>query len=249
MNEITSLTNQQIKDAVKLQQRKYRTQSGLFLLEGFKPIFEAKNSDIKIETVFTTKKHLEKFKFVQDKITLVTDPILEKLSTTESMPEAVAIAQQCQYSTDFDCKRIVLLENIKDAGNLGTIIRSAVAFGLDAIVLCGDSIDIFNPKVVRSAVGALFKIPVIKIDDITEFKKQLEKHNFIATVLNHKDIINPSTIDFSAPFVLMMGSEADGLSEEAISLSDTKTTIPISADTESLNLSAAASILFYISSL
>lgn len=249
MNEITSLTNQQIKDAVKLQQRKYRTQSGLFLLEGFKPIFEAKNSDIKIETVFTTKKHLEKFKFVQDKITLVTDPILEKLSTTESMPEAVAIAQQCQYSTDFDCKRIVLLENIKDAGNLGTIIRSAVAFGLDAIVLCGDSIDIFNPKVVRSAVGALFKIPVIKIDDITEFKKQFEKHNFIATVLNHKDIINPSTIDFSAPFVLMMGSEADGLSEEAISLSDTKTTIPISADTESLNLSAAASILFYISSL
>lgn len=249
MNEITSLTNQQIKDAVKLQQRKYRTQSGLFLLEGYKPIFEAKNSDIKIETVFTTKKHLEKFKFVQDKITLVTDPILEKLSTTESMPEAVAIALQCEYSTDFDSKRIVLLENIKDAGNLGTIIRSAVAFGLDAIVLCGDSIDIFNPKVVRSAVGALFKIPVIKIDDITEFKKQFEKHNFIATVLNHKDIINPSTIDFSAPFVLMMGSEADGLSEEAISLSDTKTTIPISADTESLNLSVAASILFYISSL
>ena len=174
---------------------------------------------------------------------------MEKISTTESAPEAVAIAKQ-KILTINDIKnkkRIALLENIKDAGNLGTLIRSAAAFGIDAIILSGDTIDQYNPKVVRSTVGGLFKLPIVK-ESVDKTKEVFKNHNFIATVVNHKDTITPQKIDYEKPFVIMLGSEADGLTENAIKISNIKTTIPITKTTESLNLSVAGSILFYISS-
>lgn len=252
MLEITSVSNNLVKETTKLQQKKFRKQSGLFLLEGYKPIFEAILSNVQIEKIFVTQHHFEKFsKLIKDsgKMVLVNDAIIEKISTTDTPPEAVAVATQLEYSLSqlSSCKKIALLENIKDAGNLGTIIRSAVAFGIDGIVLCGDTIDIFNPKVVRSAVGALFKVPVVK-SELKDVKEIFSQHNFVATVVNHKDIVTPDKIDYSKPTVIMLGSEADGLTDEAISLANTKTTIPMTKNIESLNLSIAASILFYIAS-
>lgn len=248
MLEITSVSNQQIKDVVKLAQKKFRSQSGDFLLEGHKPIYEANEAGVDIKAVYTLEKNLPKFDFVKDKLIIVNETVLEKISTTDSVPEAVAVARQKAFTLSQvkKLKRLALLENIKDAGNLGTIIRSAAAFGIDAIILAGDSIDLYNPKVVRSAVGALFKIPVVKINSLKELALEFDGHNFIATVLNHKDIVSPDSINFQAPFVIMLGSEADGLSEEAIRLASIKTTIPISGKTESLNLSVAASVMFYI---
>lgn len=249
MLEITSVSNQQVKDVVKLHQKKYRNEKGLFLLEGHKPISEAFASGVEIEAVYVTQKHIEKFSFVSEKLVLVSDAVIEKISTTDSPAEAVAVAKQKVFEIDAikNHKRIALLENVKDAGNLGTIIRSAAAFGIDAIVLCGDTIDIFNPKVVRSTVGAMFKLPVVKasLDDVCTI---FSMHNFVATVVNHKDVINPYEIDYKKPFVLMFGSEADGLTPLAIEKASTKTTIPMTSQTESLNLSVAASVLFFVSS-
>lgn len=248
MLEITSVSNAKVKETVKLHQKKYRTESGLFLIEGYKPVHEAFLEKVEIETVFTTAKHLEKFEFVKDKIVLVTDAVIEKLSTTDSACEAVAVAKQVNISLE-DIKnktRIALLENTKDAGNLGTLMRSAAAFKIDAIVLCGDTIDPYNPKVVRSTVGGLFKVPFVKAD-LAKVKETFKNHNFIATVVNHKDVVELQTIDYTNPFVIMLGSEADGLTPEAVDVANIKTTIPISKSTESLNLSVAGSILFYIS--
>lgn len=249
MLEITSTANQQVKDIVKLHQRKYRTEKGLYLIEGFKPIFEAFEVSVPIETVYTTKENIDKFNFLKDKITIVTEPVLEKICTTDSAPEAVAVAKQEKQTLDKikDKKRIALIENVKDAGNLGTLIRSAAAFGIEAVILSGDTIDQYHPKVVRSAVGAMFKLPIVK-SPIDKVKEVFSNHTFIATVVNHKDVVSPETIDYSKPFVIMLGSEADGLTQEAIDCCDIKTTIPISTQTESLNLSIAGSILFYISS-
>ncbi len=249
MQEITSITNTIVKETVKLHQKKYRNEKKLFLLEGYKPIFEAFQEKAEIDTVFVTKENIEKFKFLKDKLVITTNAIMEKISTTESAPEAVAIAKQ-KILTINDIKnkkRIALLENIKDAGNLGTLIRSAAAFGIDAIILSGDTIDQYNPKVVRSTVGGLFKLPIVK-ESVDKTKEVFKNHNFIATVVNHKDTITPEKIDYEKPFVIMLGSEADGLTENAIKISNIKTTIPITKTTESLNLSVAGSILFYISS-
>lgn len=251
MQEITSISNNLIKETAKLQQKKFRKQTSKFLLEGQKPIFEAIDAGIEIKQVFLTQKNLEKFTQktnLQDKIILVNDAIIEKISTTETAPEAVAVAKQINYKLENlkSTKRLALVENIKDSGNLGTIIRSAAAFGIEGIILCGETTDIFNPKVVRSAVGALFKMPITKAN-LAEVKEQFPNHNFIATVVNHSDIISPDKIDFSKPFILMLGSEANGLTDDAIKIANIKTTIPMTNLTESLNLSIAASILFYIS--
>lgn len=249
MEEITSVSNNKIKETAKLHQKKYRNEKGLFLLEGFKPIKEAFDAGVDIECVFTTSKYLCKFDFMKEKIIQVSQPVLEKISTTESVPEAAAVAKQRKYSlSDIkDKKRILLIENIKDAGNLGTLVRSACAFSIDSVVLCGETVDIYNPKVVRSTVGAMFKLPIVKAP-LEDVKKVFGHAKFIASVVNHKDIVTPESINYNEPFVLMLGSEAYGLSDNAINTSDIKTTIAISCNTESLNLSTAGSILLYISS-
>ena len=218
-------------------------------MEGYKPIFEAYLQKVQIETVYVTKENVEKYSFLAEKCVLVSESVLEKISTTDSLPESVAVAKQKTFEvSDIASKnRIALIENIKDAGNLGTIIRSAAAFNIESIVLCGDTIDIYNPKVVRSAVGGLFKLPIVK-SNLEEMKNVFDQHNFIATVVNHEDIVIPETIDYKKPFVIMLGSEADGLTLDAINIANTKTTIPMCRNTESLNLSVAGSILFYISS-
>lgn len=249
MDKITSVSNNKIKETAKLAQKKYRNETGLFLLEGEKPIKEAFDSGVEIESVFTLEKFVSKFDFLKDKIIIVTEPVLSKISTTESMPEAVAVAKQKNYELENikNCKKVLLIENVKDAGNLGTLIRSACAFSMEAVVLCGDTVDIYNPKVVRSTVGALFKLPIVK-SQIFEVRNAFSSSNFIATVVNHKDIVSPEKIDYTKPFVVMLGSEADGLTKDAIEAADIKTTIPISSNTESLNLSTAGSILLYIAS-
>ena len=246
---ITSVSNNKIKEAAKLQQKKYRTETGLFLLEGYKPIYEAFSSGVDFDTLYTTEKYFDKFLFLREKIVLVSETVLERISSTDSMPEAVAVAKQvsCSIEKIKDKKRILLVENVKDAGNLGTLIRCACAFSYDAIILSGETVDMYNPKVVRSTVGALFKLPIIKAP-LNAVKDVFSSSRFIASVLNCRDIVKPETIDYTRPFVLMLGSEADGLSQEAISIADIKTTIPISSKTESLNLSMAGAILLYISS-
>lgn len=249
MEEITSVSNNKIKETAKLHQKKYRNEKGLFLLEGFKPIKEAFDAGVDIECVFTTSKHICKFDFMNEKIIQVSESVLEKISTTESIPEAAAVAKQKKYSLSDvkDKKRILLIENIKDAGNLGTLVRSASAFSIDSVILCGDTVDIYNPKVVRSTVGAMFKLPIVKAA-LQDVKKTFDNAKFIASVVNHKDVVNPESINYNDPFVLMLGSEADGLTDVALNIADIKTTIPISCYTESLNLSTAGSILLYISS-
>lgn len=248
MTDITGTGNRLVVDTTKLHQKKYRSETGLFLLEGYKPIQEAFSAGVKINTVFVTEGHIQKYNFIQSKIKTVSEAVMKKISTTDSPAEAVAVAVQKVYDiSDFkDLNRIALIENIKDAGNLGTIIRSACAFGIDGIVLCGECIDLYNPKVVRSTAGNLFKLPVVKIPSVFEARSLMEEKTFIATVVDGSDIVAPEKIDFSKQYVLMLGSEADGLSNEAIQLADIKTTIKISSAVESLNLSIAASVLFYI---
>lgn len=264
MEEITSVSNNKIKETAKLAQKKYRNEKGLFLLEGEKPVKEAFDSGVEIETVFTLEKFVHRFDFLKDKIIVVTEPVLAKISTTDSMPEVAAVAVQRNYSLDDvkGCRRVLLIENVKDAGNLGTLIRSACAFGIEAVVLCGDTVDIYNPKVVRSAVGAMFKVPIVKVpyanskagansqpsDYMKQVRECFKESVFAASVVNHEDALNPAEIDYTKPFVLMLGSEAEGLSPQAIEAADIKTTIPISKYTESLNLACAGAVLLYISS-
>ena len=225
--EITSVNNELVKETAKLHQRKYRESTGKFLLEGWKCINEAIEAGIEIETIFERQK--------------CGEAVLKKISTTDTPPEAVAVGVQRRYDPEVlkSVQKVVLLENVKDPGNLGTILRTVVAFGVDAVVLYGDSVDLYNPKVVRASVGNLWKIPVVEVNDLQIFV------NFqrIATLPRAKTMLR----DFKPQekYLLMFGSEAEGLSQELTNFATQEVKIEMTNNVESLNLASACAVVLY----
>ena len=243
--EITSVNNDLVKESAKLQQKKYRTQSGKFLLEGYKAIKEAFDCGIKLDKIFVEKNHLKEYDFAKDLIIETTEPVLKKLTTTESAPEAIAIGYQKVYDKNLlkNTKKVVLLEDIKDLGNLGTIIRSSVAFGADAIILYGESVDIYNPKCVRASVGNLWKLPILHLTKIEELEDNFKDFERIATLPRTNNLLK--TFVTKQPCLVMFGSEANGLSEDLIKFSTTSVKIEMAKTVESLNLATSVSVILY----
>lgn len=243
--EITSLNNDLVKTAARLEQKKFRDEDKKFLLEGFKAIEEAFKSGIEIEQLFVEKGREEKYSFLKASLILTNEAVLKKISTTDSAPEAVAVAKQKVFTLNDikSTKKVVMLENIKDAGNLGTIIRTAKAFSQDAIILYGDTVDLYNPKCVRSAVGNLWKLPIVQIKDFSVLKSAFENFEKVATLPTAHDTINLKDFEAKSPYLIMFGSEAEGLSQELIDFSTKKLTIEMNSEVESLNLSISAGII------
>lgn len=243
--EITSVNNDLVKECAKFQQKKYRDLSGKFLLEGYKAIKEAFDFGVEIETIFVQKDAVKKYLFAKDFMVETNEAVLKKLSSTDSAPDAVAVGIKKEYCLQNikDAKKIILLENPKDAGNIGTIIRTAVAFGADGIILYGNCVDLYNPKIVRSAVGNLWKIPVIGVSDFAELKNYAKNFNRIATLPRSKN--NLKNYKPKYPLMLMFGSEADGLSDELINFSTDNVKIEMSENVESLNLATSVAVMGY----
>lgn len=242
--EITSVNNNLVKETVKLQQRKYRTEK--FLLEGFKAIEEAFNAGIDIDYAFVLSEKADDYNFLGNKIILTNEPVLKKISTTDSAPDAVAVGLKRVYKSDSlkNAKKVVLLENIKDLGNLGTILRTSVAFGADAVVLYGgESVDLYNPKCVRASVGNLWKIPVVEIKEFERLKEFFSNYTRIATLPRTNNYLKDFKADL--PCVVMFGSEADGLSEELINFATDSVKIEMAETVESLNLSVSCAVVLY----
>lgn len=246
MQEIRSVNNDLVKQTVKLQQKKYRDKENKFLLEGMKCIEEAYQAGVDIEYVFVLKEKAELYKYLGEKIVITTEPVLKKISTTDSAPDAVGVAFKKIYSTaDLkNAKKVVLLENIKDLGNLGTILRTSTAFGADAVVLYGsECADLYNPKCVRSSVGNLWKIPVVYINEFSELKNLFEKFERVATLPRATEYLK--NIKIHEPMLVMFGSEADGLSQELIDFSTKEVKIEMASNVESLNLSVSCAVVLY----
>lgn len=252
MKEITSVNNELIKETSKLKQRKYRNESGLFIVEGLKGVLDAIEFGINIKQIFIEKdSEIDLSPFDNELLYMVTKPVLKKISTTDSPPEILAIAAQKHYSLKDTLKGMPLLavlDGIKDPGNLGTIIRTATACGVTGIILTDDSVDLYNPKTVRSSVGNLWKMPVVYMDkkNLKKGLAQIPNCQFLATVVKEdKSEKLFYDINYQQPTVILFGSEAKGLSQELISIADEAITIPMTNDVESLNLSISAGVILY----
>lgn len=242
--KITSVNNELVKETAKLLQVKYREESGLFLIEGEKGVKEALEAGIEIKKIFT----LENFPINADtEIIETTEAVLSKISDAKSAPKIIAVAVQPKSSVeDFKrFKKVLLLENIKDAGNLGTILRTSTAFNIDGIVLYGNTVDLFNPKCVRSAVGNLWKLPIIKIKDFTLLQDLFINFDRIATLPKGKEIIPLNDFEFDSKTLIMFGSEADGLSFDLKNFATRNLTIEMNPNVESLNLSISVGVVLY----
>ena len=247
LEKITSTTNSQIKEATKLLQKKYRQQEQKFLVEGYKSIEMAYSANYFIEKVFVLEENLEKYDFIKNKIIPVTQNVMTKITTTVSPPDACAVVKMKNYEIkDFlRLKKLILLENIKDAGNLGTIIRSACAFDFDGLILVGDTIDQYNGKVLRSSVGTSFLLPIINIKNLSEIDELLNKFQVISTSSNFSKAVSPVELELKEKFIISFGSEANGITSELEKKSNNFLKIHHNQKVESLNLGVAASIIIY----
>lgn len=234
--KITSVNNDLVKETARLLQKRYRDETGLFLIEGEKAVKEAFDAKLIIKRLFCT----EGFEGYPNRIE-TTEAVLAKISDAKTAPKVVAVAKQPEHKWNNEYKKVVLLEGIKDAGNLGTILRTSAAFGIDAVVLYGDTVDLYNPKCVRSAVGNLWKIPVFKLHDLSIFTH----YERIATLPLSKGTTPLKEYKPEKKALVMFGSEADGLSEELKDFATKWVNIEMSGDVESLNLSVAAGVILY----
>lgn len=254
MNEITSLQNSAVKETTALQLKKNRAESGLFLIEGFKGIEEALKSGLEIKHVFvdkTAKKSIEGIS--PEKIYFADEKIMKKISATETPPKFTAVARQVKHPLKSlfltDNPLIIVLESIKDAGNFGTIIRTAKAANVSGIILTGNCTDIYNPKVVRASAANLWKLPVIHIPDTENLRNKFVKFGkfqILSTkVTDEENQKIYHEINYKLPTVILFGSESEGISEELSSQADECIKIPMNEEVESLNLSVSAGIIMY----
>ena len=249
MQTITSKDNELIKHIRKLKDKKYRDESNEYVVEGVKLVEEAVKENAKIKQIIvcedTTRTYeipthimLEIAKYecisVSDKIfniiTQVTNP-----QGIMAIIEKNAQDAQIDYSQDI----IVVLDDVQDPGNLGTILRTVDSIGLNQIIVSKGTADAFNSKVVRSTMGAIFRIKIIEVENLAQAIKEMRKHHFklMVTSLQTKNSIYD--IDFNKK-IIVIGNEANGVSKEIQDMADEKAKIPMLGRTESLNASVAA---------
>ena len=243
MHSINSISNNRIKEILKLHQKKYRDELGLFIVEGFKAVEELIENNIDIKEIYAIKA----FDTEKYTVKIIDESIMKKISTTSSTCEILAVAKKKEYNiNDFIKKnKLILLDSISDPGNLGTIIRSASAFGIDGIILYKDCVDMYSSKVIRSAAGNFFKIPIIIIKNTEEIKNNFKDFNKIATALYEKNTNSIEECKNIKKYIIMFGSEANGLSSELIKLANKNIILKMNNNVESLNLSVSASIIMY----
>ena len=234
---ITSVNNDKVKELVKLKDKKYRDNSNSFFVEGQDLCDEAYNSGLLREVYI-----LDGSDNIYDGIpySYVSTDVMKKISDMPSITNYFGVCTKKVENKPGS--RIIILDNIQDPGNLGTIIRSATAFNFDTIILSSDTVDLYNPKVVRSTKGMLFNINII-VRDLDTYLKELDEYTIYGTdVTNGIDI---SSEKIPEKLAIVIGNEGKGISDNVRKYCNKFLYINMSNKCESLNAGVSASILMY----
>lgn len=238
--EITSKTNVKVKQWMKYHQKKYRDQDDKFLVEGEHLIVEA-IAALQLDTLLIRVGNTNPFKF-NSEVYEVSDEVMDKLSTNVSKVNYIGVCRKmiCCFSS---FNRVLLLDDIQDPGNMGTIIRSAYSFGFQGIFISTNCVDIYNDKCIRSTQGALFHIPIKKVDlkDQILFLKDKGYHVYATSF---KDSLPLQKVIPNEKCALIFGNEGQGVHQELIDISSSSIQIEMEAF-ESLNVAVAAGICMY----
>lgn len=245
MKYIQSDKNPQVKQWKKLLTRKERDKTGMFLVEGFHLVEEAltKQEDVE-EIILSEKTELPPgLDYGSIPVTVVTDEISRQLADTETTQGIFAVCRQPKQTLTKG-KSYLLIDSVQDPGNLGTMIRTADAAGIDAVVVGKGSVDMYNPKVLRSAQGSHFHLPVLS-GDLSEWitKLQAEHIPVYGTALENGVVY--TEVDSKETFALLVGNEGSGVKKELLHKTTQNLYIPIYGKSESLNVAVAAGILLY----
>jgi TrmH family RNA methyltransferase len=237
---ITSLDNKKIKLYTSLNETKNRNINKLFLVMGEHLVKEAINVNNLVDILVLENCEID-FD-VNMEITYVTESIMKKISKMPSIPKVIGVCK-IMDNNNLSGNHLLLLDNIQDPGNLGTIIRSSVAFNIDTIVLSNDTVDLYNDKVIRSTQGLLFHTNIIR-RDLVEVINELKEKEYDILGTNVHNGVNLSEVKTNK-FALLMGNEGQGLKEELQNMCDKNIYIPMNSNCESLNVAVATSIILY----
>jgi len=259
METIRSRDNAKIKEIVRLMSsRNFRTQTGLFAAEGIRLCKDIYRSGIKVEKCFASLSAYEKLKEekpefllgIEEKLTLVSDELAEKIADTKATQGLFFICKTLDNLLSADKIKnngcFVGLVNLQDPGNVGTIIRTAEALGLDGLVLTADCTDIYSPKVLRATMGSLFRLPVYIAGDASALLDTFEKLGYetYAAVLNDS-AVKLGASRFSVGSIAFIGNEGNGLPVDFVKRCRHSLMIPMAGSAESLNAAVAASIIIW----
>jgi RNA methyltransferase, TrmH family len=247
LKQIQSVKNPQVKQWKKLLTKKERDKTGTFLIEGFHLVEEAlKNQEQIIEIIVSEKIELPpRLDFGSNSITTVTDEISKELSDTETPQGIYAVCRETVDQTYVKkAKSLLLIDAVQDPGNLGTMIRTADAAGIDAVIVGHGSVDIFNSKVLRSAQGSHFHLPIV-CGNLEEWIETLKKRNIPVYGTALENAKTYTEIAQQEEFALIVGNEGSGMNKDLLAKTTSNLYIPIYGRSESLNVAVAAGILLY----
>lgn len=265
---ITSRQNSLVRQVCALSEKKARRESGLFRFDGIKLLGEAMSASVAIRQVFFNAeadgRALDFIESVREelerrgvRLVAVSSAVFDKISE-ERAPEGIVTVAEiptelcCIFASESDLpesnERILIAESLRDPANLGTIMRSAYALGIDRLVLTDDCAEIYSPKTIRAAMGAAFRMPTLTVkgDSLTAFIGALRAsgRRVYATAL-YEDSLTLGEIELSARDCFVIGNEGHGLSKRAVEACDASVIIPMREDAESLNAAAAAAICIW----
>ena len=234
----SSIENKKIKEIKKLNTKKYRDLTNLFIVEGEHLVLEAYKNGVLKELILEEN---EQFK-LDVTISYVTLNVLKYISELDTPNKIIGICEKIKEKEIGN--KVLVLDDIQDPGNLGTIIRSAVAFNIDTIILSKNTVDLYNLKVLRATQGMIFNINIL-VKDIKEEVLKLKQNNYkiySTRVTSGKSIKN---VERCEKFVIIVGNEGKGVKEEISLLSDEYIYIDMNDKCESLNVGVATSIILY----
>ena len=254
MQVISSKDNEIVKNIKKLKEKKYRDLENAYIIEGIKLVKEAIYENAKIRQIimcenYADNKEIDKetlYEISKYNLIYVTEKVFNTITDVKTPQGIIAIVEKNNSTCEINYSEeiIIALDDVQDPGNLGTIIRTADSANLKQIILSKNSADPYNPKVVRSTMGGIFRVNIIEVDNLEETLKQTQKNGFkvMVTVLDTQKSIFDANYNKK---VIVIGNEANGISKLIQNIADEKVKIPMLGKTESLNASVAAGVMIY----
>lgn len=254
MQVISSKDNEFVKHVKKLKDKKYRDLSKEFVVEGVKLIKEAIEENASIKQIVICDNCLENdvipkelmYEIAKYECVYVTENIFKMLSDVNTPQGILAIIgiNNNEAEIDYSQEIMVALDDIQDPGNLGTILRTVDSVGLNQILVSKGTADCYNPKVVRSTMGAIFRVKVIQCDDLEKTLKEVKRHKFQLVITSLQTENSVYDVDYKKK-VIVIGNEANGVEQSIQDMADIRVKIPMLGKTESLNASVATGVVLY----
>ena len=241
---ITSKDNEIIKNIKKLHDKKYRIDS--YIVEGIKMVKEAINENQEIALIAIREDFKIDFDTKNIKTVTISNKIFNDISDVKTPQGILAVIKKNQNNQiETNSNYILALDSLQDPGNMGTIIRTADSANINQIIINKTTVDPYSPKVIRSTMGAIYRTNIIEVEDLKTTLKEIQSKGFQIITTDLKATQSIYDINYNNKTVVVIGNEANGVSQEILQTADKKVIIPMLGKTESLNASIAASIMIY----